>query len=57
MLTFCKGTVEDDIGQSGCVPVNECPCVHDGTVYKSGESYKQTCKKWYIFYYFKVTFK
>ncbi|RXN22576.1 intestinal mucin [Labeo rohita] len=39
------GTVEDDIGQTGCVPVNECPCVHDGTVYRSGESYKQACKK------------
>ncbi|KAF4094917.1 hypothetical protein G5714_023995 [Onychostoma macrolepis] len=43
---FCpNGTVEDDIGQSGCVSVNKCPCVHDGRVYQSGESYKQTCKK------------
>ncbi|KAK9952106.1 hypothetical protein ABG768_017964 [Culter alburnus] len=43
---FCpEGTVEDDIGQSGCVPVNQCPCVHDGTVYQSGKSYKQACKK------------
>ncbi|XP_058622663.1 mucin-2-like isoform X1 [Onychostoma macrolepis] len=43
---FCpNGTVEDDIGQSGCVSVNKCPCVHDGRVYKSGESYKQACKK------------
>ncbi|XP_051740976.1 mucin-2 [Ctenopharyngodon idella] len=43
---FCpEGTVEDDIGQSGCVPVNQCPCVHDSTVYQPGESYKQACKK------------
>ncbi|XP_043083626.1 mucin-2 [Puntigrus tetrazona] len=43
---FCPfGTVEDDIGQSGCVPVDECPCVHDGMVYQSGESYEQACKK------------
>ncbi|XP_039521923.1 mucin-2 isoform X5 [Pimephales promelas] len=43
---FCpEGTVEDDIGQSGCVPVNQCPCDHDGTLYRSGESYQQACKE------------
>uniref|UniRef100_A0A8C1I8J6 Uncharacterized protein n=1 Tax=Cyprinus carpio TaxID=7962 RepID=A0A8C1I8J6_CYPCA len=43
---FCPiGTVEDNIGQSGCVNVNECPCEHNGAVYRSGESYKQACKK------------
>ncbi|XP_016118050.1 mucin-2-like, partial [Sinocyclocheilus grahami] len=43
---FCPlGMVEDDIGHSGCIPVNKCLCVHNGTVYRSGESYKQTCKK------------
>ncbi|XP_052453243.1 mucin-2-like [Carassius gibelio] len=43
---FCPiGTVEDNIGQSGCVNVNQCPCEHNGAVYQSGESYQQTCKK------------
>ncbi|KAL1247267.1 hypothetical protein QQF64_022643 [Cirrhinus molitorella] len=43
---FCpNGTVEDDVGQGGCVPVNKCPCVHNGKIYQSGESYKQACKK------------
>ncbi|XP_051548146.1 mucin-2-like [Myxocyprinus asiaticus] len=42
---FCPvGTVEDDIGHSGCVPINECPCEHDGTIYQSGETYTQACK-------------
>ncbi|KAG1928906.1 mucin-2-like [Pimephales promelas] len=43
---FCpEGTVEDDIGQSGCVPVNQCPCDHNGTLYRSGESYQQACQE------------
>ncbi|XP_051545276.1 mucin-2-like [Myxocyprinus asiaticus] len=42
---FCPdGTVEDDIGHSGCISVNKCPCVHDGTIYQSGKSYTQACK-------------
>ncbi|TRY87240.1 hypothetical protein DNTS_031749 [Danionella cerebrum] len=42
---FCpEGTVEDDIGLGGCVRVDECPCVHDGTVFQSGEVYYQACK-------------
>ncbi|XP_051975188.1 mucin-2-like [Xyrauchen texanus] len=42
---FCpEGTVEDDIGHSGCVLIGECPCEHNGTLYQSGESYTQACK-------------
>nr|XP_021326285.1 mucin-2-like isoform X1 [Danio rerio] len=42
---FCpEGMVEDDIGQSGCVPVNKCPCVHNNKTYFSGDSYTQACK-------------
>ncbi|XP_056307305.1 mucin-2-like, partial [Danio aesculapii] len=42
---FCpEGMVEDDIGQSGCVPVNKCPCVHNDKTYSSGDSYTEACK-------------
>ncbi|XP_057185196.1 mucin-2-like [Triplophysa rosa] len=42
---FCPdGMVEDDIGNSGCVHISDCPCVHEGTLYQTGESYEQACK-------------
>uniref|UniRef100_H3CMJ0 VWFD domain-containing protein n=1 Tax=Tetraodon nigroviridis TaxID=99883 RepID=H3CMJ0_TETNG len=38
-----KGLVFDDLGNSGCVRVNECPCMHNNVTYKSGESYSHSC--------------
>ncbi|XP_027128791.1 mucin-5AC [Larimichthys crocea] len=42
---FCpNGTVFDDIKQSGCVPIDQCSCLHNGKPYKPGESYSRPCK-------------
>ncbi|XP_056596652.1 mucin-2-like [Triplophysa dalaica] len=42
---FCPdGMVEDNIGNSGCVHISDCPCVHEGTLYQTGESYEHACK-------------
>ncbi|XP_013869071.1 mucin-2 [Austrofundulus limnaeus] len=42
---FCPdGTVFDDISQSGCVALNQCPCYYDGQVYLPGESLSKPCK-------------
>ncbi|XP_054464026.1 mucin-5AC-like [Anoplopoma fimbria] len=38
------GTVLDDISSSGCVAVDQCPCLHNNTVYKSGQSYSYNCR-------------
>ncbi|KAM6950303.1 mucin-2-like [Lycodopsis pacificus] len=38
------GTVLDDISNAGCVAVDQCPCLHHNTVYKSGESFSQSCR-------------
>ncbi|XP_041637969.1 mucin-2-like [Cheilinus undulatus] len=38
------GTVFDDIGDSGCVPVSDCPCMHNGKVYRPGTSYQHRCR-------------
>ncbi|KAA0724596.1 Mucin-5B [Triplophysa tibetana] len=36
--------VEDNIGNSGCVHISNCPCVHEGTLYQTGETYEHACK-------------
>ncbi|XP_029318701.1 mucin-5AC-like [Cottoperca gobio] len=38
------GLVFDDISNTGCVAVDQCPCLHNNKVYKSGESYSYSCR-------------
>ncbi|XP_035885931.1 mucin-5AC [Phyllostomus discolor] len=41
---FCpEGMVLDDIGQTGCVPVSQCPCTHNGATYAPGAVYSTDC--------------
>nr|KAF6398484.1 hypothetical protein HJG59_010458 [Molossus molossus] len=41
---FCpEGMVLDDIGQAGCVPVSQCPCVYNGATYAPGAVYSTDC--------------
>ncbi|XP_068412272.1 mucin-5AC [Eschrichtius robustus] len=41
---FCpEGTVLDDIGHAGCIPVPQCSCVYNGATYTPGTGYSTDC--------------
>ncbi|PNJ16505.1 MUC5AC isoform 1 [Pongo abelii] len=41
---FCpEGTVLDDVGQTGCVPVSKCACIYNGAAYAPGATYSTDC--------------
>ncbi|XP_008047635.2 mucin-5AC-like, partial [Carlito syrichta] len=41
---FCpEGTVLDDIGDGGCVPVSQCACTYNGATYAPGTIYSTDC--------------
>ena len=41
---FCPvGTV---LNGNQCVPVADCPCLHNKVVYKTGQSIQKDCNKW-----------
>ncbi|ELK13196.1 Mucin-5B [Pteropus alecto] len=39
---FCR-TVLDDITNTGCLPVDQCPCAHSGRTYAPGASFSTHC--------------
>ncbi|XP_049449990.1 mucin-2-like [Epinephelus fuscoguttatus] len=43
---FCPaGTVLDDLGGTGCIPLSKCSCSYNSGIYGPGESYSSNCKK------------
>ncbi|XP_041795270.1 mucin-2-like [Chelmon rostratus] len=38
------GLVFDDISETGCIKMDQCPCLHNKRVYKSGESFSFNCE-------------
>nr|XP_009672766.1 PREDICTED: mucin-5AC-like [Struthio camelus australis] len=41
---FCPtGTVFDDINNSGCIPLQQCPCIYNGNTYAPGASFSAQC--------------
>lgn len=35
-------------GSGGCIPKDQCPCVHGGHFYRPGETIKVDCNTWYV---------
>lgn len=35
-------------GSGGCIPKDQCPCVHGGHFYKPGETIRVDCNTWYV---------
>ncbi|XP_072321727.1 mucin-5B-like [Eucyclogobius newberryi] len=46
-LDLCScptGTIFDDIGSTGCVQPEACPCHHNGKLYQNGDSFSFKCR-------------
>lgn len=40
------GTVLDDVTNTGCLPLEQCPCTHGGHTYAPGASFTTSCTSW-----------
>lgn len=45
-LPASAGTVLDDVGHTGCIPVPQCSCVYNGATYTPGTGYSTDCTNW-----------